>query len=114
MEIFGQFKMGQALSIRSSTPYPAILTGYLSYFPNNAHRALDDVLVLYQVFQLMIDDLEIEEVYTLLNRQTVINHMPFGKHQGQPLSQIPRNYVQWLASNGVFEKPENKELKESF
>lgn len=82
--------------------------------PNNAHRALDDVLVLYQVFQLMIDDLEIEEVYNLLNRRTVTNHMPFGKHQGQPLSQIPRSYVQWLASNGVFDKPENKELKESF
>lgn len=81
---------------------------------NNAHRALDDVIVLHQVFSYMIDDLEIDEVYSLLNRPRLIQHMPFGKHQGQPLSQIPRNYVQWLASTGVFDKAENQELKESF
>ncbi len=80
----------------------------------NAHRALDDVIVLHQVFNLMIDDLPIEEVYSLLNRPRIIQHMPFGKHQGQPLSQIPRMYVQWLASSGVFKKNENQELKESF
>jgi DNA polymerase-3 subunit epsilon len=81
---------------------------------NNAHRALDDVIVLYQLFSLMIDDLSIDEVYAMLNRQRAILHMPFGKHQGQPLSQIPKTYVQWLAKNGVFEKPENGELKASF
>ncbi|CUI16328.1 DNA polymerase III, epsilon chain [Candidatus Protochlamydia naegleriophila] len=81
---------------------------------NNAHRALDDVIVLHQVFSYMIDDLEIDEVYSLLNRPRLIQHMPFGKHQGQPLSQIPRNYIQWLVSTGAFDKPENHELKESF
>lgn len=81
---------------------------------NNAHRALDDVIVLHQVFQLMIDDLLIEDVFYLMNRPRTILHMPFGKHQGQPLSQVPRSYIQWLASTGVFEKPENQELKDSF
>ncbi|MCE2983425.1 MAG: DUF3820 family protein [Parachlamydia sp.] len=81
---------------------------------NNAHRALDDVIVLHQVFSHMIDDLAIHEVYEMMNRGRTLQHMPFGKHQGQPLSQIPRHYVTWLASNGVFEKPENQELKESF
>lgn len=81
---------------------------------NNAHRALDDVIVLYQLFQSMIDDLSMEDVYSLLNRPREIQHMPFGKHQGEPLSKVPRSYVQWLASNGVFEKSENQELKASF
>lgn len=81
---------------------------------NNAHRALDDVLVLQQIFQFLIDDLSIENVYDLLNRPRTIQHMPFGKHQGQPLSQIPRPYVQWLASSGAFDKSENQELKDSF
>lgn len=81
---------------------------------NNAHRALDDVIVLHQVFSSMIDDLTIEEVYELLNRPRTIQHMPFGKHQGQPLSQVPKAYVQWLASSGAFDKPENQELKECF
>jgi DNA polymerase III subunit epsilon len=80
---------------------------------NNAHRALDDVIVLHQVFSLMIDDLPIEDVYQLLNRTRALQHMPFGKHQGQPLSQLPRNYVQWLASSGALDKAENQELKET-
>lgn len=81
---------------------------------NNAHRAFDDVVVLHQIFQYMIDDLSIDEVYGLLNRPRDLQHMPFGKHQGEPLSKIPRNYVQWLDTNGVFEKPENQELKACF
>lgn len=81
---------------------------------NNAHRALDDVKVLHQIFQRLIDDLSIDDVYSLLNRPRSIQHMPFGKHQGQPLSQIPRSYIQWLASSGAFDKSENQELKESF
>ncbi len=82
--------------------------------PNQAHRALDDVMVLHQVFQKMTDDLTMDQVYHLVNRPRLVQHMPFGKHQGQLLSTIPRTYVQWLASNGVFDKPENLELKESF
>lgn len=82
--------------------------------PNTAHRALDDVIVLHRLFQLMIDDLTIEDVYNLLCRPRTLQHMPFGKHQGQPLNQIPRTYVRWLLTSGALEKPENQELKESF
>lgn len=81
---------------------------------NNAHRALDDVIVLQRVCESLMDDLTIGEAFELLNRPRALQHMPFGKHQGQPLSQVPHAYVQWLASNGVFEKPENQELKENF
>lgn len=79
---------------------------------NDAHRALDDVIVLHQVFQTLIDDLSIDDVFTLLNRQRKIEHMPFGKHQGMPLQQLPASYVQWLASSGALDKPENGPLKE--
>lgn len=81
---------------------------------NNAHRALDDVIVLHQMFSLMIDDLSIDEVYQILNRPRSLQHMPFGKHQGQPLSKIPRSYIQWLSNEGALDKPENQELKETF
>jgi DNA polymerase-3 subunit epsilon len=80
---------------------------------NNAHRALDDVLVLHQVFQLMTDDLDIDQVFTLLNRPKEIIHMPFGKYQGKPLQQLPKDYIQWLFSNGALDKAENKDLRTS-
>lgn len=77
---------------------------------NNAHRALDDVVVLERVFANMIDDLSMEQIYQLLNKPRVIQHMPFGKHQGTPLKQLPKSYVQWLQGSGAFEKPENQDL----
>lgn len=82
--------------------------------PNTAHRALDDVIVLHEVFSQMIDDLSIEFVLELLSKQTTLNRMPFGKHQGKPLSEVPRDYVQWLHGSGAFQKSENAELKQCF
>lgn len=82
--------------------------------PNNAHRALDDVVVLHKIFSQMIDDLPIDKVFNLLNAPRLIRNMPFGKHQGMLLDQIPRAYIQWLASSGSLDKAENQPLKESF
>jgi DNA polymerase III subunit epsilon len=81
---------------------------------NQAHRALDDVIVLHQVFSAMIDDLTMEQVMELLARPQVLSKMPFGKHQGKMLADIPKDYVAWLASSGAFDKTENQELKENF
>lgn len=82
--------------------------------PNNAHRALDDVMVLHQVFHLMIDDLPMEQVFVLLNTTRELTQMPFGKHQGKPFSALPPDYVQWLAASGALEKAENSELRKAF
>ncbi|NNM42871.1 MAG: DNA polymerase III subunit epsilon [Chlamydiae bacterium] len=78
---------------------------------NNAHRALDDVIVLHQVFSYMIDDLPIEKVLELLNKPNVIERMPFGKHQGKPLQEVPKDYLRWLKESGAFDKASNNDLK---
>lgn len=81
---------------------------------NNAHRALDDVIVLHQVFSCMVDDLSIEDVFALLNQPKEIKSMPFGKHQGKSLKDLPKDYIQWLSKSGALDKDENKQLKISF
>jgi DNA polymerase-3 subunit epsilon len=81
---------------------------------NQAHRALDDVIILHQVFSAMIDDLSMETVMELLSKQQVLTRMPFGKHQGKALADIPKDYVAWLASSGAFDKADNEQLKQSF
>lgn len=80
---------------------------------NQAHRALDDVMVLHQVFVAMTDDLHIEKILELLSKSSQTQRMPFGKYQGRPLAEVPKDYVQWLKDSGAFNKMENKELKES-
>ena len=85
---------------------------------NNAHRALDDVIVLQKVFQMMTGDLSVSEIYHLLNKRSHFAKapevMPFGKHQGVALEKVPKHYVKWLGENGVFDKPENELLKAAF
>lgn len=80
---------------------------------NNAHRALDDVIVLHQIFSIMIDDLPLETVISLLheNSEVLPDVMPFGKHQGKPLNKVPPDYFSWLKAQGAFDKPENAGLK---
>ena len=51
---------------------------------NNAHRALDDVIVLEQVFRSMVDDLSMDDVYTLLNRPAPSNICPSASIKGSP------------------------------
>ncbi len=81
---------------------------------NQAHRALDDVMVLYQIFSKMTDDLDIETILKLLSKTAEIVRMPFGKHAGKALSEIPKDYVKWLGENGALDKKENEALKASF
>jgi DNA polymerase-3 subunit epsilon len=79
--------------------------------PNQAHRALDDVMMLYTIFSKMTDDLPLEIIIELLSHKSKLTHMPFGKHQGKPLADIPKDYLKWLAGSGAFDKDENQELK---
>ena len=90
------------------------LREYYGIEANNAHRALDDVIILHQVFSEMIDDLSMDQIIELMNSKQKIRHMPFGKHQGKPLEEIPKGYIKWLEENNAFEKPDNAALKEAF
>ncbi len=81
---------------------------------NQAHRALDDVMVLHQVFSHLIGDLSMETVLDLMKVETHLRHMPFGKHKGALLQDIPKAYIHWLADNGALDKPDNELLKKSF
>lgn len=79
---------------------------------NNAHRALDDVMIMKQVFENLIGNLSMEEVYALLHQKRgPITQMPFGKHRGTPLQKVPKHYLKWLHSSGALDKEDNKELK---
>ncbi len=81
---------------------------------NNAHRALDDVIMLKNLFTLMTDDLPPATIYRLSQQKGPrLRKMPFGKHRGVPLEKVPSSYLKWLASSGALDKPDNAELKEA-
>ncbi len=81
---------------------------------NCAHRALDDVIVLHKVFSKMVGDLPLPKILELLSQPQTISRMPFGKHQGKNLADVPKDYIEWLDKNGALDKKENAPLKEAW
>jgi DNA polymerase-3 subunit epsilon len=100
---------------RSDLPSHALqsLREVYGFAANQAHRALDDVMILYKIFSVMIDDIPIEKVMELLNQPTDLSRMPFGKYQGRLLAEVPPDYLDWLKKSGSLDKSDNKDLKEA-
>lgn len=73
---------------------------------NQVHRALDDVITLYNVFSSLIGDLSAEQVFSLMqnNCHPKVFKMPFGKYKGKPLTEVPASYIQWLENQGSLDK----------
>ena len=80
---------------------------------NQAHRALDDVKVMHQIFSQMVDDLDWETILSLMDASAQGGlRMPFGKYQGRPLLEVPKDYVVWLAQKGIL--GEHEALQKQF
>ena len=80
---------------------------------NNAHRALDDVMVLHQVFSAMTPGITAREAHTMLKKPQAVNTMPFGKHRGRKIEELPGDYIQWLLNSGALDKDDNSDLRRS-
>ena len=37
--------------------------------------------------------------------------MPFGKHKGLPITELPDNYLAWLFTQGMVKEPLNSKLR---
>ena len=64
-----------------------------------AHSAGTDVFILTRVLETIIEQTEVksmDQLYELSEKARIPEHMPFGKHKGEPIADIPTSYVQWL------------------
>ena len=65
----------------------------------DAHSADTDVLILMQILNRIIGTAEVysmADLFSLSEICRIPTHMPFGKHRGTPLDELPRDYVGWL------------------
>lgn len=70
----------------------------------NAHAALDDVrncaIVLRFLLEVAMDAGHAtdtwEEVHALSEKARIPTVMPYGKHKGTPINQVPNDYKAWL------------------
>ncbi len=65
---------------------------------DRAHSADEDVNVLMQLVKRMCQDAEcgLPELLHIQNIPRKIHKMSFGKHRGKALSELPKDYVNWL------------------
>lgn len=67
----------------------------------NAHRATHDVDLTIELLEKIVDTTWVakwHELWMLSEQARVPEYMPFGKHKGAPIEDVPRDYVQWLLS----------------
>ena len=65
----------------------------------NAHSALADVKICAVILQSACEALNIsnfEDLYKISEQARIPTHMPFGKHKGVAIADIPRDYKTWL------------------
>lgn len=67
----------------------------------NAHSAMDDVLMCLELFAQLCSRLQptsFDDVWQMSEQARVPKLMPFGKHKGTPVGQVPADYKRWLSN----------------
>ena len=65
----------------------------------NAHSALADVWICSKIVGQIIDKLHpasLDALWEMSEKARIPTIMPFGKHKGEPISQVPTDYKQWM------------------
>lgn len=76
-----------------------------------AHCARDDVLSMYALYEKIKEDRTDKELYKM-SKEHMMTTMPFGKHKGQLLSDIPDSYVKWMDKK-ILKHFSNRRLRKS-
>ena len=65
----------------------------------NAHSALADVWICSKIVAQIIDKLHpvsLDALWEMSEKARIPKTMPYGKHKGELISQVPSDYKQWL------------------
>lgn len=72
----------------------------------SVHRAHGDAVVTSHLLLLMIDEYlknggedDIDELLNFTNAPIMVQTMPFGKHHGVPMKEVPKEYLEWALKN---------------
>jgi exodeoxyribonuclease X len=70
------------------------------------HGAAADVACTYELIKCMMRDtgLSLQELIEDTRRPIIHTTMPFGKHAGKPLAEVPRGYLNWLREQPNMDK----------
>lgn len=68
------------------------------------------IVSIHMLSESQIDDI-IKAVTERKNPQNKVDVMPFGKHKGKPLTELPDNYMAWLLTQNMLKEPLNTKIR---
>jgi exodeoxyribonuclease X len=71
-----------------------------------SHRAMEDVIATYELLARIIEDsgLSLRDLLEARDRPVRIETMPFGKHKGLALTELPESYIWWLLNKAEIDE----------
>ncbi|WP_316348494.1 putative quorum-sensing-regulated virulence factor [Desulfuromonas acetoxidans] len=72
----------------------------------NAHSAMADVLMCREILRSILDEIpckSFEDLWRESEAARAPKVMPFGKHKGTPISEVPASYRAWLLGQDIDE-----------
>lgn len=94
-------RLGQTLYPDAKNHTLQTLSTMLNVDVEPTHRALDDALTSFHLMKNIATEhgMSIDEMLTLIQSASLNSLMPFGKHKGTKLKDLPSDYVRWLTEN---------------
>jgi exodeoxyribonuclease X len=94
-------RLGQTLYPDAKNHTLQTLSTLLNVDVEPTHRALDDALTSFYLMKNIATEhgMSIDEMLTLIQSASLDSPMPFGKHKGTKLKDLPSDYVRWLTEN---------------
>lgn len=66
---------------------------------DGAHRAMTDVVMNIEVFKFLAQKFTTtEQIFQVLSKPILLKEIPFGKHKGRPMKEVPIDYLYWAAN----------------
>lgn len=87
--------------------------GYSREYLSRAHSALPDTLVCAALFQHFFERVggDIDRLVTGTNKPIRFRKIGFGKHGGQPFSELPIDYLEWMNRQDFADRDDRDDLK---
>lgn len=67
---------------------------------NPAHRAGPDAWVTAHILMDLLKEHEVDQLVEWSNAPRELSTVPFGKHRRKPWSEVPTDYLKWMAGQG--------------
>ena len=94
-------RLSQSLYPNSPSHTLSTISSMLGVSSSPTHRAPDDARACFEVLRLIgkAHNLSIDGLLRASNDFSLDSPMPFGKHRGTKLRDLPSDYVEWLVQN---------------